>query len=51
MVCAICLWLVSLAKLTTAATAVTTIRGTALCREHAVRKFERLQALQDLGLR
>lgn len=51
MVCAVCLWLVSLEKLTTVAAAATTVRGTALCREDAIRKLEQLQALQDLGLR
>lgn len=51
MVCAVCLWLVSMKKLVTVAAAATTIRGTALCRDHAVRKLDRLQALQDLGLR
>lgn len=51
MSCAVCLWLVVAGKLQTAAVAVTQVRGTSLCKDHALRKLERLSVLQDLGLR
>jgi hypothetical protein len=53
MKCAVCLWLASqdpVAKLSVG-TAETTIRGTALCAQHAKEKLRTLSVLQELGLR
>lgn len=51
MTCAVCLWLAANGKGTQPAVAVTQIRGTSLCKGHALQKLKQLSLLQNLGLR
>lgn len=58
MVCAVCVWVLTrdngsdlTAVVNDAAPAVTAVRGTMLCAEHAVEKLRHLPILQEIGVR
>lgn len=51
MLCAVCLLRKAQKLITTASPAVTAVRGTALCEQHALAKLAMTNVLHDLGVR